>query len=167
VTDEEKYAPERVIVDRLRTALAVEAWNREARRRARVDLYDTLTGREFTGTEQDPNAAFIVGLMQKHFYLLSRQRGVTVYAVPCIREESPAAVGEFTCVEEELDGDAHLALRRLREISDEVTETEETDEEGNPLKRYRFAVHSVWSRFIRRGHSYDEWLRLTYGPEEE
>ena len=166
MTDEEKYAPERVAVDRLRTKLTIEAWNREARRRARVDMYDRLTGREFAGTVKDPNAAFIVAMMQKHFLLLSRQRGVTVYAVPCIREESPEAVGEFTCREEELDGNGVLALRQLREISDDVTENEETDADGNKIKRFRFTVGGVWSDYIRRGHSYDEWLRMTYGKEE-
>ena len=166
MTDEEKYAPERISVDRLRTKLTIEAWNREARRRARVDLYDRLTGREFTGTAKDPNAAFIVAMMQKHFLLLSRQRGVTVYAVPCIREESPAAVGEFTCREEDLDGDGTLALRQLREICDDVTESEETDADGKPCKRFRFTVESVWSDFVQRGNSYDEWLELTYGKEE-
>ena len=166
MTDEEKYAPERVMVDRLRTALTVEAWNREARRRARVDAYDRLTGREFTGTRQDPNAALIVAMMQKQFLRLSGQFGVTVYAVPCFREESPDAVGIFTCVEEKLDWNGVQAVEQLRELCDQVSETEEVDDLGRNVKRFRFTVRNVWSDFIRRGNSYDEWLELTYGEKE-
>ena len=164
--DEENNPPEDIRLDHLRTALAIEAWNREARRRARVDAYDRLTGREFTGTKQDPNAAFIIAVMQKHFLSLSRQRGVTVYAVPCFREESPDAVGIFTCVEDKLDWPGWQAVKQLREICDDVTETEETDDLGRTVKRFTFTVRGVWSEFIQRGHSYEDWLALTYGKEE-
>ncbi len=166
MTDEEKYAPERVMVDRLRTALTVEAWNREARRRARVDAYDRLTGREFTGTRRDPNAALIIAMMQKQFLTLSGQFGVTVYAVPCFREESPDAVGVFTCVEDKLDWNGTQALNQLRKLCDDVYVNEETDDLGRAVKRYRFVVSNVWSDFVRRGGSYNEWLELTYGKKE-
>ena len=128
--DDDKAPQEDIRLDRLRTALAIEAWNREARHRARVDAYDRITGREFTGTKQDPNAAFIIAVMQKQFLLLSGKPGVTVYAVPCFREESPDAAGIFTCVVEKLDWYGTEAIRRLREICDEVTESEEIDDEN-------------------------------------
>ena len=93
MTDEEKYAPENVSVDRQRTALAVEAWNTEAMRRARDDLYYHLTGRTFLGLERDPNAAFIVGVMQKHFLNLSREKAVTVRLVPASGKTLPGRWG--------------------------------------------------------------------------
>ena len=165
--DDDKAPQEDIRLDRLRTALAIEAWNREARHRARVDAYDRITGREFTGTKQDPNAAFIIAVMQKQFLLLSGKPGVTVYAVPCFREESPDAAGIFTCVVEKLDWYGTEAIRRLREICDDVTESEEIDDLGRNVKRFTFTVRDVWSEYVRRGHSYEDWLELTYGKKEE
>ena len=164
MTDEEKYAPENVSVDRQRTALAVEAWNTEAIRRAKDDLYYHLTGRTFLGLERDPNAAFIVGVMQKHFLNLSREKTVTVRLVPCIRENSPRAVGILSLREEELSSSGRESLLILRHICDDVSETEEPGEDDGGLRqRIRFTVHDVWESFELRGNAYAEWIRLTYG----
>ena len=163
MTDEEKYAPALVTVDRRRTARAVADWNEEAFRRAKDDLYYRLTGRTFLGLEPDPNARFIVAVMQKHFLTLSREEGVTVRLIPVIRDNSPRAVGVISLSEEKLSREGKGSLMILRCVSDDVSETEEPWEDGAVRRRIRFTLHDVWESFERRGNAYAEWLRLTYG----
>ena len=163
MTDEEKYAPDLVWVDRRRTAQAVREWNEEARSRARDDAYMRLTGRTFLGLEQDPNAAFTVGLLQKHFFNLAREKGVVVHMVPCIRENAPDAVGIISLNEAELSPQGRTSLTILHSACDDVSRSREPGEEGSPRVRLRFTVHDVWETYERRGNSYAEWLRLTYG----
>ena len=102
MTDEEKYSPDRVEVDRALTERAVAAWNAEARRRAREDIYFKLTGSTFVGLERDPNAAFIVGVMQKEFLRLSRDPAAQILRVPCFRKNEPAILGVLTVEEDAL-----------------------------------------------------------------
>ena len=163
MTDEEKYSPNLVWVDRQLTAKTIEEWNREARSRARDDVYMRLTGRTFLGIEQDPNAAVVVGVMQKHFFNLARERGVIVHMVPAIRENSPVAVGIITLNEAELSPEGRESLEVLRSVCDDISQTREPGEEGSGKQRLRFTVHEVWETFERRGNSYAEWLRMTYG----
>ena len=166
MTDEEKYAPGLVWVDRQRTARAVREWNEEARSRARDDMYMRLTGRTFLGIEPDPNAAFIVSVMQKHFFTLAGERGVVVHMVPCIRENAPDAVGIVTLNEAALSPEGRSSLDALLSTCDDVSRSREPGEEGGPRVRLRFAVHDVWKTYERRGNRYAEWLRLTYGEDK-
>ena len=166
MTDEEKYAPKVVLVDRRRTALAIADWNEEARRRAKDDLYYRLTGRTFLGIEPDPNAAFVVGVMQKHFLNLSGEKNVIVRMVPCIRENSPRAVGVISLVESDLSQKGTESLRILRSVCDDISQSEEApDGDGVVRRRLRFTIHEVWETYERRGNTYAEWLKLTYGSE--
>ena len=165
MTDEEKYSPNLVWVDRQRTAQAVREWNEEARSRARDDAYMRLTGRTFLGIEPDPNAAFVVGVLQKHFFNLVREKNVVVHMVPCIRENAPDAVGIVTLNEAALSPEGRESLEILVSSCDDVTRSREPGEEGGPRVRLRFTVHDVWKTYERRGNSYAEWLRLTYGDE--
>ena len=163
MTDEEKYAPERIQVDRQRTAQTIQAWNEEARSRAKFDTYLRLMGRTFLGIEQNPNAAFVVGVMQRHFLNLSAERGVVVHMVPAIRENSPMAVGIITLHEALLSREGQEALKILRSVCDDVTQTPEPGEEDSGRQRLRFVVRDVWKTYERRGNSYEEWLRMTFG----
>ena len=163
MTEEEKYSPHLVWVDRQRTAQAVREWNEEARSRAKDDIYMRLTGRTFLGIEKDPNAAFVVSVMQKHFLNLAREKGVVIHMVPTIRENSPVAVGIITLDEAALSREGRESLEILRSVCDDVSRTREPGEEGGGRRRLRFTVHEVWETYERRGNRYAEWLRMTYG----
>ena len=165
MTDEEKYAPDKVIVDRIRTERAVAAWNYEARRRAREDIYRKLTGTTFVGLERDPNAAFIVSLMQQQFKKLARERAAEIVAFPQYRKDQPKVMGIVTVDEEFLGQNGQEALEVLRRVCDDVSQREYTDEDGRPRLRIRFSLADVWATFDHRGKSYKEWLWLTYGEE--
>ena len=163
MTDEEKYAPGTFVVDRAATMRAVAAWREEALRRAREDMRVRMLGRSFQGIEKDPNAAFVVGVMQKHFMVLARDSAVSVKLFPYIRENAPRAVGVLTVWEEALGQEGRESLLILRRICDDVTQKEVSDDDGQPVLRIRFTIHDVWSRYERRGNSYAQWLKLTYG----
>lgn len=163
MTDEERYAPDKIVVNRTLTTMAVAAWRQEALRRAREDLRVWMTGRSFRGIEKDPNAAFLVGIMQKHFMVMARDRDVSVNLFPYIRENAPRVAGILTVREEALGQEARESLLILRSICDDVSEREVQDQEGRTLRRIRFTVMDVWSRYERRGDSYAQWLKLTYG----
>lgn len=163
MTDEEKYAPECIVVDREKTERAISAWNFEARRRAKEDIYVKLTGRRFLGLRRDPNAAFIVGVMQKYFLLLAKDKAATIRLFPYYREDAPKVVGIISVDEERLENAAREALLILRHICDDVSQKAEQGEEGRTLLRIRFTLHDVWSSYEYRGNAYDEWLWLTYG----
>ncbi len=163
MTDEEKYAPDKVIVDRIRTERAISAWNYEARRRAREDIYARLTGSTFVGLERDPNAAFIVAVMQKYFLQLSEDPAAKIIAVPHYRKDRPRVLGIAVVDEEALSEPGREALLILRRVSDDVSEREVVDENGCRRLRIRFMLSDVWATFDHRGKSYQEWLWLTYG----
>lgn len=163
MTDEERYAPDRVVVDRALTAIAVAAWRQEALRRAREDMRIWMTGRSFRGIEKDPNAAFLVGVMQKHFIVMARDSAVSVKLFPYIRENAPQVVGILGVREDDLGYEARKSLQVLRHICDDVGERRTADEVDRPVLRLRFTITDVWSRYERRGNSYAQWLKLTYG----
>ncbi len=163
MTDEEKYAPENITVDRERTERAVAAWNLEARRRAREDIYVKLSGRRFFGLKRDPNAAFIVSVMQKYFLLLAKDKAASIRLFPYYREDAPKVVGIISVDEARLQPAAKEALFILRHICDDVSETEENDADGVGRSRIRFTLCDVWASYEYRGKAYDEWLWLTYG----
>ena len=166
MTDEEKYAPDKVLVDRIRTLRAIEAWNFEARRRAKEDIYFRVTGSTFVGLERDPNAAFVVGVMQKHFLNLAKDPAAQVILFPHYRNDRPAVMGVVSVDEEALEETGRESLLILRCISDDVGEREYTDEEGRARRRIRFTLTDVWASWDHRGNAYKEWLWLTYGGEE-
>ena len=163
MTDEERYAPDKVIVDRMRTERAIAAWNYEARRRAKEDIYVKLTGSTFVGLERDPNAAFIVGVMQKYFMQLSEDPAARIVAVPHFRRDRPGVLGVAVVDEEALTDAGREALLILRRVSDDVSERELPAENGSTRRRIRFMLTDVWATFNHRGNSYEEWLWLTYG----
>ena len=163
MTDEERYAPDKVTVDRDLTEQVMAAWRREALRRAREDMRVRLMGRSFRGIEKDPNAAFVVGVMQKYFMRLSRDSAVCVKLFPYVRENAPRVVGVLTVWEAALGQEGRESLLILRHICDDVTEKEVPDDDGQPVTRIRFTIHDVWSRFEQRGNSYAQWMKLTYG----
>ena len=167
MTDEEKYAPNKVIVDRIRTERAVAAWNFEARRRAREDIYVKLTGSTFVGLERDPNAAFIVGVMQKHFLNLGKDPAAEIVLFPHFRNDRSKVTGIISVEEDALSDDGREALLILRNISDDVSEREFTDENGRVRRRIRLTLEDVWATWDHRGTSYREWLWLTYGDEKD
>ena len=166
MTDEEKYAPDKILLDRMRTARAISAWNFEARRRAREDIFARLTGNTFVGLERDPNAAFVVGVMQKHFLILAKDPAASIIHFPRYRTDRPIVVGVVSVDENALQDEGRESLLILRRISDDVGEREVTDEEGRTRNRIRFTLTEVWSVYDHRGNSYQEWLWLTYGGEE-
>ena len=163
MTDEEKYAPELFTVDRETTERAIAAWNFEARRRAREDIYVKLTGRRFLGLRRDPNAAFIVGVMQKYFVRLAKDKAASIRLFPFYREDAPIVMGVISVDEAKLETPAREALLILRHICDDVSQREEEGEDGRTLLRIRFTLHDVWCSYEYRGNAYDEWLWLTYG----
>ena len=163
MTDEEKYAPDKVIVDRTRTERAIAAWNYEARRRAKEDIYVKLTGSRFVGIRQDPNAAFIVGVMQKHFLNLSKDEAARIVKFPYYQNGSPKVMGIVSVEEAALGNAGREALLILRHISDDVSEREYEDEDGRTRRRIRFTLTDVWASYEYRGNAYQEWLWLTYG----
>ena len=165
MTDEEKYAPDKITIDRVRTEQAVADWNHEARRRAREDIYYKLTGSTFVGLERDPNAAFIVSVMQQQFRKLARERSADIIAFPQYRKDQPRVMGIVTLDEEFLGQVGWEAINVLRRVSDDVSEREYTDEEGHTRRRLRFTLTNVWATYDHRGKSYKEWLWLTYGDE--
>ena len=166
MTDEEKYAPDKILVDRIRTERAVAAWNYEARRRAKEDIYFRVTGSTFVGLERDPNAAFTVGVMQKHFLSLAQDPAAQIVLFPRFRSDRPAVMGVVSVDEESLTEAGRESLLILRCISDDVGEREYTDEEGAARRRIRFTLTDVWATYDHRGNAYKEWLWLTYGGEE-
>ena len=153
MTDEERYAPERIIVNRTLTMRAIAAWNQEARRRAREDIFVKLTGHSFVGLERDPNASFIVGVMQKEFLRLYRDPAVQILRVPCFRKNEPTILGVLTVEEEVLTEDGREALLILRRVSDDVSERTVTDDDGRERRRIRFTLTEVWATFDHRGNS--------------
>ena len=167
MTDEEKYAPDKVLVDRIRTERAIAAWNYEARRRAKEDIYIKLTGSTFVGLERDPNAAFIVGVMQKLFVSLAKDPAAQIVRFPGFRKDQPKIMGIVTVAEDALGEAGREALLILRRISDDVSEREFEDEEGRTRRRIRFTLTEVWATYDHRGKSYREWLWLTYGDEKD
>ena len=167
MTDEERYAPDKITVDRARTERAIADWNTEARRRVRKDLYDKLTGSTFVGLERDPNAAFIVSVMQREFQRLGKDRAAEVVVFPVYRKDQPKVMGVVIVEEEFLGYAGREALQVLRRVCDDVSEREYTDDEGRELRRIRFTLADVWATYDHRGKSYREWLWLTYGDEKE
>lgn len=166
MTDEEKYAPDKVLVDRIRTQRAIAAWNFEARRRAKEDIYFRVTGSTFVGLERDPNAAFVVGVMQKHFLNLAKDPAAQVVLFPHYRNDRPAVMGIISVDEGALEETGRESLLILSCISDDVSRREYTDEEGRVRFRIRFTLRDVWASYDHRGNAYKEWLWLTYGGEE-
>lgn len=154
-----KYAPDAYTVDRERTSRAVAEWNDEARRRAGEDIRVRLEGRTFAGLEKDPNAAFIVGVMQKYFLVLARDSAAAVRLFPFIRDSARHVMGIVSAAEGELNADSREALAILRRLSDEVFEKPEED----GRIRLRFLIYDVWKSYEERDRSYAEWMRLTYG----
>ena len=157
--EQDKYAPGKILLDRMRTQMAMDRWREEAMRRARDDIRLRMTGQCFRGIEQDPNAAFTVGVMQKYFLKLASESSAVVYVVPCIRANHRHVMGVLSLREEELGDEAREALLILQKISDDYS----VDRGREGMRRYRFSLYDVWSTFEVRGNSYRDWIRMTYG----
>ena len=159
--DQEKYAPEKILLDRMRTQIAMARWKEEAMRRAREDIRLRMTGQCFRGIEKDPNAAFTVGVMQKYFLKLASEASAVVYVVPCIRTNDRHVLGVLSLRDGELSDEAREALLILEKISDDFS----VDRGRDGMRRYRFSLFEVWNTFEVRGNSYRDWIRLTYGDQ--
>lgn len=159
---EEKYT-EIVVVDRARTERAMAEWRSEALSRAREDVAAMVTGSCFLGIEKDPNAAFIVAVMQKQFLILSRESTATVRLFPWIRPTERNVLCIVSVDEKAMSAEGKDALEVLYRVCDDVSER--TDPDGR--LRCRFALHDVWASYRQRGGTLAEWMRMTYGEPEK
>lgn len=148
------------VINMRRTEEAIEAWREEAARRIRRDLRSLHLGQPFRGIERDANAAFAVGLMQKHFLALAREAAVEILLFPCISVSAPCTVGIISLDEGRLSESGVSALSMLRCISDSVAENDR-DEGG--VRRLFFEIRNVWKRYALPGGAYAQWLRMTLG----
>ena len=156
------YTIETVTVDESRTMAFLDEWRREAVCRLRSDLLRMRFGQSFRGHETDPNAAFIVGVMQKHFRSLAMEPTADVLYFPHIREDRPCVEGLVCVYEGGLSQQGLDSLEILRCVADSVTETEK--KLGWYEYSYiRFEVSNIWQRWSLPGGAYSQWLQMTFG----